>query len=196
MDPRRGLANASESDARRIAALLGISYRPLPEGGYDHSLLITLLDGEGRVLARTSTPVGDSEFQARLQAATRVQSAPGASIRDKYRRGTVKRVIDESRRDLLKKLSLGVVLVPIAWASSKTALSADMPLVTVDDPTAKSLKYTSDASKAPDARPGSKCANCQLYQGAAGSAQGGCLLFPGKAVKASGWCSSWTAKTS
>jgi High potential iron-sulfur protein len=108
----------------------------------------------------------------------------------------VKQVIDASRRELLKKVSLGVALAPLIWASSKPAFSVDMPLVTADDPTAKSLKYTSDASKAPDAKPGSKCANCQLYQGSADSTQGGCLLFPGKAVKASGWCSSWTAKAS
>jgi hypothetical protein len=68
-------------------------------------------------------------------------------------------------------------------------------LVTADDPAAKALKYVSDASKAPDAKPGSQCATCAQYQGAAGSAQGACLLFPGKAVKATGWCSAWTAKT-
>jgi High potential iron-sulfur protein len=105
----------------------------------------------------------------------------------------VKHVIDESRRRLLKKVALGTVLIPIAGASLK-ALAADMPLVTADDPTAKALKYVSDASKSPDAKPGSNCANCTLYQGAAGSAQGGCMLFPGKAVKAMGWCASWTAR--
>jgi High potential iron-sulfur protein len=103
---------------------------------------------------------------------------------------------DESRRRLLKKVSLGVALAPIATAAVRSAWAADLPLVTGDDPTAKALKYVPDASAATGAKPGSKCANCQLYQGAAGSAQGGCLLFPGKAVKASGWCSSWTAKTS
>lgn len=107
----------------------------------------------------------------------------------------MKHVIDESRRRLLKRVTLGVALMPIAAIPLRVALAADLPLVTADDATAKALKYVADASKAPDAKPGSKCANCQLYQGAAGSAQGGCLLFPGKAVKASGWCSSWTAKT-
>lgn len=102
---------------------------------------------------------------------------------------------DESRRRLLKRVSLGVALVPIAGATLRTAWAADMPLVATDDPTAKALKYVPDASKASDAKPGSKCSNCKLYQGAANSSQGGCLLFPGKAVKASGWCSSWTAKT-
>ena len=100
---------------------------------------------------------------------------------------------DESRRQLLRNVALGTLLLPIA-AAPLPAAAADLPLLTPDDPTAKALKYTTDASKSPDAKPGSKCATCTLYQGAAGSAQGGCLLFPGKAVKATGWCSSWTLK--
>ncbi len=107
----------------------------------------------------------------------------------------MKHTFDESRRRLLKRVSLGVALAPLAGATLRTAWAADLPLVTADDPTAKALKYVSDASKAADAKPGSKCGNCKLYQGAANSAQGPCLLFPGKDVKASGWCSSWTAKT-
>jgi High potential iron-sulfur protein len=105
----------------------------------------------------------------------------------------VKHSIDESRRQLLRRIALGTILAPFAGVTFE-ALAADMPLVTADDPTAKALKYVSDASKSSDAKPGSKCANCSLYQGAAGSAQGGCLLFPGKAVKSSGWCASWTAR--
>jgi hypothetical protein len=102
-------------------------------------------------------------------------------------------LVDQSRRRLLKSVTLGVALGPIAWRCV-TAAAADAPLVTADDATAKSLKYVSDVSQAHEAKPGSKCANCALYQGAAGAAQGGCQLFPGKAVKASGWCSAWTAK--
>jgi hypothetical protein len=107
----------------------------------------------------------------------------------------MKQLIDLSRRRLLRQVGAGVALMPLVAIPLRAALAADLPLVTADDPTAKALKYASDASKAPDAKPGSKCANCSLYQGAAGSAQGGCLLFPGKAVKATGWCASWTAKT-
>jgi hypothetical protein len=88
-----------------------------------------------------------------------------------------------------------MALIPIA-AVPLQALAADAPLVSEDDPTAKALKYVSDASTATGAKPGSKCGNCALYQGGAGSAQGGCLLFPGKSVKAAGWCSSWAAKPS
>jgi High potential iron-sulfur protein len=107
----------------------------------------------------------------------------------------MKQVIDEARRRLLKKVMLGVTLVPLAAIPLRAAIAADLPLVTADDATAKALKYVDDVSKASDAKPGSKCTNCSLYQGAAGSAQGGCLLFPGKAVRGTGWCSSWTAKT-
>jgi hypothetical protein len=103
--------------------------------------------------------------------------------------------VDQARRRLLKRLLLGAALVPLADGRITRAFAADAPLITGDDPTAKALKYTPDASKAADAKPGSKCASCALYQGVAGSAQGGCLLFPGKQVKASGWCSSWAAKT-
>jgi hypothetical protein len=107
----------------------------------------------------------------------------------------MKSFVYESRRQLLKKLMLGAALIPLADITVQKAFGADAPLVTADDPTAKALKYTPDAAKATGAKPGSKCANCALYQGAAGSAQGGCLLFPGKQVKSSGWCSSWAPKT-
>jgi hypothetical protein len=107
----------------------------------------------------------------------------------------MKHEFDESRRRLLKRVSLGVALAPIAATALRSAWAADLPLVTADDPTAKALQYVTDASKASAAKPGSKCENCKLYQGAAGSAQGPCLLFPGKSVKATGWCISWTAKT-
>jgi protein SCO1/2 len=64
------LASAPERDARKIAAGLGFRYRPLPDGTFDHSLLITLLDRQGRVLAATTTLVDDSQFLAKLQDAT------------------------------------------------------------------------------------------------------------------------------
>jgi High potential iron-sulfur protein len=107
----------------------------------------------------------------------------------------MKHVVDESRRRLLKSVAVGVALMPIAPLPLRIALAADLPLLTSDDPAAMALKYVSDASKSNDAKPGSKCANCTFYQGAAGSAQGGCPLFPNKAVKAAGWCTAWAAKT-
>ena len=107
----------------------------------------------------------------------------------------MKQLTDESRRRLLKKATLGMALFPFAGLPFSAVIAADLPSVSADDPIGKALKYVSDASKAPNAKPGSKCANCANYQGTAASAQGGCLLFPGKAVNAVGWCSSWTVKT-
>jgi hypothetical protein len=118
-------------------------------------------------------------------------STPGENVKNVKQ---IEQVIDKSRRHLLRNIAVGVALLPIARAPLEVASAADAPLVTTDDPTAKALKYTPDASKAADAKAGSKCDNCQFYQGTAGSAQGGCPLFPGKSVKAAGWCSSWTAK--
>ena len=70
-DPTRWtLTSASETDARKIAALLGVRYRQLPDGNFDHSLLITLLDHQGRVLDATTTLVGDAAFLAKLRSAT------------------------------------------------------------------------------------------------------------------------------
>jgi hypothetical protein len=107
----------------------------------------------------------------------------------------MKHATDEARRHLIKRMALGFALIPVATMRWREARGDDLQPLSADDPTAKALKYVDNASKATDAKPGSKCANCSLYQGAAGSAQGGCLLFPGKAVKATGWCSSWTVKT-
>jgi len=88
---------------------------------------------------------------------------------------------------------MGVVLIPLTSVFARAAV-ADAPMVTADDPTAKALKYVEDVSKATDAKPGSKCANCSFFQGAPNASQGPCTVFAGKQVKAAGWCSSWAAK--
>lgn len=96
-----------------------------------------------------------------------------------------------SRRHLLQKLALGVPLLPLAAYQLKTAVAADQPLLSPDAKEAQAVKYVEDASKAKGAMPGSTCANCSLYQGHYGTAQGPCQIFAGKQVKAAGWCSSW-----
>jgi protein SCO1 len=63
-------ASAADVDARKIAALLGFRYRRLSNGEFDHSLQISLLDPQGRLLASTTRLVGDTDFEARLRAAT------------------------------------------------------------------------------------------------------------------------------
>jgi High potential iron-sulfur protein len=108
-----------------------------------------------------------------------------------------------ARRQLLERLAIGLSLAPVAGSALRSALAspptpgtltfaADTPLLAIDAPEAKAVKYVEDARTAPGATPGSDCASCGLYQGAQGSAQGPCQLFPGRSVKASGWCSAWT----
>jgi hypothetical protein len=95
-----------------------------------------------------------------------------------------------ARRRLLARLVLGVPLAALVLRRSARADGA-APLLDVASPAAKGVKYVEDAKQAEGATAGSSCANCALYQGAAGSKQGPCQLFPGKDVKASGWCTSW-----
>jgi hypothetical protein len=99
--------------------------------------------------------------------------------------------ISLTRRRLLRRLALGASVAPLVTGALRTAHAASAPLLSVDAPEAKAVKYVENAKGAKDATPGNNCANCALYQGPDGSTQGPCQLFPGKEVKAAGWCSSW-----
>jgi protein SCO1/2 len=72
LDPARWtLARTEAAGVRRTAAVLGIRYRALADGEFNHSSALVLLDGEGRVLARTET-LGvqpDPAFLAAVKAA-------------------------------------------------------------------------------------------------------------------------------
>lgn len=71
------LARAAPGDVRKIAALLGVQYRQLPDGSFNHSVLVTLLDADGRALARTARLNGDdASFVAALRAATAAPRPP------------------------------------------------------------------------------------------------------------------------
>ena len=96
-----------------------------------------------------------------------------------------------SRRRWLRSLALGVTVAPLAILWLREASGADGPLLNPAEPAAKAVRYVEDARRAKGATPGSTCANCALYLGATGSAQGACQIFAGKQVKAAGWCSSW-----
>lgn len=47
------LARGDEATARRVAAALGIQYRRLSNGEFNHSSIVELLDATGRVVARS-----------------------------------------------------------------------------------------------------------------------------------------------
>lgn len=54
LDARRWLlASASDEQALGLAAVLGIKYRKLPNGSFNHTSLITLLDEGGRIVAQS-----------------------------------------------------------------------------------------------------------------------------------------------
>jgi protein SCO1/2 len=65
------LATTDAAGVRRTAAVLGVRYRQLENGEFNHSSQLILLDRDGRVLARTDKlgPVVDPEFIAKVKAA-------------------------------------------------------------------------------------------------------------------------------
>jgi protein SCO1 len=64
-------AQMPAASVRQLAAVLGIQYRQLPDGEFNHSTVITLLDGDGRIVGKTSQ-LGrlDEHLVAHLRAAT------------------------------------------------------------------------------------------------------------------------------
>ena len=74
LDTRRWtLASPRKEDVREVAGVLGVRYRELADGEFNHSSALVLLDAEGRVLARTEK-VGsqpDPEFVAEVRRALR-----------------------------------------------------------------------------------------------------------------------------
>ncbi|MGD9597724.1 MAG: SCO family protein [Steroidobacteraceae bacterium] len=55
IDPARWtLATSDEATIRKIAALLSIQYRKLPDGEFNHSSVLTVLSRDGEILRRSS----------------------------------------------------------------------------------------------------------------------------------------------
>jgi len=46
------LRGASDSDVRELSAVLGVQYRKLADGNFAHSAVLSLLDGDGRIVER------------------------------------------------------------------------------------------------------------------------------------------------
>lgn len=72
------LASPGADEVRSIAGVLGIRYRALEDGEFNHTSALVLLDAEGRVLARTEQvgAVADPEF---IAAVRRAVAAPAKS---------------------------------------------------------------------------------------------------------------------
>lgn len=55
LDPRIWtLARAEPAQVRQLSGVLGLQYRQLPDGEFNHSSELILLDAEGRIAARTT----------------------------------------------------------------------------------------------------------------------------------------------
>jgi protein SCO1 len=82
LDPARWRLGRPESgDVRKLAALLGVRYRALADGEFNHTSALVLLDAQGRVKARTERlgAVPDPDF---LAAVRQVTNAPVGADRD------------------------------------------------------------------------------------------------------------------
>ena len=67
------LASPAAADVRQIAGVLGIRYRALADGEFNHTSALVLLDADGRILAR-SEQVGsrvDPEFMTEVRNSLR-----------------------------------------------------------------------------------------------------------------------------
>lgn len=97
-----------------------------------------------------------------------------------------------NRRVFMLTLAAGTSALATGTATAQAKLDEK-------EPTAVALGYVADTTKAdnkkyPKHDASQTCANCQLFQGKPGAADGPCPLFPGKTVAAKGWCASWVKK--
>jgi len=100
------------------------------------------------------------------------------------------------------KSSRRTFLLTSLGAASSLALArqglAQAAKLDENDPAAKALGYTHDATTVDKAKyakyaAGEHCGNCQFYQG--GTADWGpCPLFAGKEVSIHGWCNGYVKK--
>lgn len=104
---------------------------------------------------------------------------------------------NQERRAFLWMVPAAALAAGAARAATPAAPAA--PMVDEKDPAATGLGYVADAARIDKARfkqyaAGQQCTSCQLYGGAAGSANGPCPIYPGKSVAAKGWCSAYVKK--
>ena len=105
--------------------------------------------------------------------------------------------VSSDRRRFLSRLALGAAALPLLRVAP--AQAADLPHLTPDDPTAKALGFTTDASKIDPKKEtafkaGSHCGSCALFTAPASGDWGACGAFSGKSVDQGGWCRAYAAK--
>ncbi|MDT8453533.1 MAG: high-potential iron-sulfur protein [Gammaproteobacteria bacterium] len=106
-----------------------------------------------------------------------------------------KQSIKLQRRKFLRILTVGSAMVPLNSLLLRNSAFAQQEKLSEDDPLAKSLNYTHDATKATSSQREEDqfCYNCQLLQGDEGEWRP-CLAFSNKLVNANGWCSAYVRK--
>lgn len=75
--PRWTLARAEAGTVRRLAAALGVRYRELADGEFNHNTVLVLLDRDGRIVARTES-LGSKPDPAFVAAVKATLAAPAA----------------------------------------------------------------------------------------------------------------------
>ena len=103
------------------------------------------------------------------------------------------------RRSFIQVAAMAAAIGPGAGALRQAVAAAPLPLLDVNDPTAKALGYVVDAAKVdakanPTYKAGQKCAVCVQFQGKATDKQAPCPIFVGKQVVSNGWCKVWAQK--
>jgi hypothetical protein len=104
-----------------------------------------------------------------------------------------------SRREMVKCGLVVGTLVPTLGLIGTGARAAELPPLDPNDPAAKAMDFTTDATSAasaPTFKPGAKCGTCAQFLGKARDASGPCTIFPGHSVPAGGWCKVWQSKGS
>jgi protein SCO1/2 len=69
--PQWTLARVDPANVRTVASLLGVRYRALADGDFNHTSVLVLLDADGRIVARTERIGGfpDPQFVAAVRGA-------------------------------------------------------------------------------------------------------------------------------
>jgi hypothetical protein len=94
-----------------------------------------------------------------------------------------------NRRRFFFKVAAGAT----AMLAAPSLLAEGKGHLTEDDPYAKSMGFVTDTNRADSKRyrkhsVEQSCANCQLYKGEPGSAEGPCSFFGHRIVPSTGWC--------
>jgi high potential iron-sulfur protein len=103
-----------------------------------------------------------------------------------------------SRRSFLRRWALGTLSLPFLCVLS--ARADDPPQLNPNNPAAKTIGYTEDASnvdpkKEPLFKPKSRCSNCTFFQTAQAKGENApCTIFANQIVVGKGWCRAWSAK--